>query len=110
MEAKVRVRYGRVGNQPKNTMVTIRKDDTIYFGIARCRLNADVAVKEEGKRLAAFRANIAASGVAGAWTIDNSLFVHKTGVFGQVNIAEVKKLLEYFDNIDKVSARNLHKK
>jgi len=110
MEAKVRVRYGRVGNQPKNTLVTVRKGDTIYFGIARCRLNADTAIKEEGRRLAAFRARIALDNVAGAWTVDNTLFVHKSGVFGQVNISEIKKLLQYFNTIDKVSAQNLHRK
>lgn len=105
-----RVRYGRVGNQPKNTLVTVRQGDTVFFGIARCRLNADTAVKDEGKRLAAFRANIAASNVAGAWDKDGSLFVHKSGVFGQVAVTDIKKLLEYFDNIEEISARNIHRK
>jgi hypothetical protein len=108
MEKKIRVRYGRVNNQPKNTLVTICDGETIYFGISRCRMNEDRVNKEEGKRLALFRAEIAASNVAGAWAKDGTLFVHKTGVFGNVKKDDVRKLLEYFDNIDEFAVENLH--
>jgi hypothetical protein len=109
MESKARVRYSHVVNQLKNTLVTVSNGETIYFGIARCRLNADTATKKEGKRLAEFRATIAAT-VAGVYKVDGSLAIHKSGVFGQVNVVEVIKLLEYFDHIDEVSAHNLHGK
>lgn len=103
-----RVRYGRVDNTrlPKNTLVTIRRDDMIYFGISRCRLDADRFTKEDGKRLAKQRADIAASGVAGAWTIDGSFYVHKSEVFGQVAVEDISKLLDYFQNIDEISYQN----
>lgn len=103
MTTTTRVRYGRNDdNAPKNTLVTVRTGDTIYFGISRCRLPADRPNKEEGKRRAQQRADIAASGVAGAWTIDGSFYLHTSGLFGQVNFDEMPKLLSYFDNVDTV--------
>lgn len=101
--ATTRVRYGRdKNNAPKNTLVTIRTGDTIYFGISRCLLSADRPNKTEGKRRAQMRADIAASGVAGAWTIDGSFYLHTSGLFGQVNFDDIPKLLSYFDNVDSV--------
>ncbi len=106
-----RVRYGRVADThlPKNTLVTIRKDDTVYFGISRCRLSADRFTKEEGKRRAKQRADIAASNVAGAWTIDGSFYVHKSGVFGQVAADDIIKLLTYFRNVDELNRESNRK-
>ncbi len=118
MDNSIRIRYGRVKGQtenaertkegklkktsPKNTMVTMRDGDIIYFGIARCRIEVDTMSKDEGKRIAKFRADLAASHVAGAWKTDGTLAVHRSGVFGQVHKDEVLKLLKYFDNIDQI--------
>jgi len=100
-----RVRYGRIGDTrvPKNTLVTVRKDDTVYFGIARCRVNADKFAKDKGVELAKLRANIAQQNPTGDCKVDGTLSIHRSGVFGQVDVTEIKKLLTYFDNIDTLS-------
>jgi hypothetical protein len=111
MERSMQVRYSRVKNQPKNTLVTKRDGETIFFGIARCRLKADHATKEEGRKLAEFRANIAveASG-AGQFNRDGTFVVHSTGMFGCVGVADILKLLKYFDNLERIKAREEGKK
>jgi hypothetical protein len=46
----IRIRYSRFGDSriPKNTLVTERIGDFVYFGIARCNLKADVCIKVQG--------------------------------------------------------------
>jgi len=101
----IRVRFGRIDDKrtPKNTLITHRKEDTIYFGISRyLPTDPDPFTKEEGKRRAMERLHIALSEVAGAWIIDGSFYLHKSGLFGQVAVGEITKLLSYFDNIDAI--------
>jgi len=104
MENNIRVRYGKVNNQAKNTLVTIRNGDTIYFGISRCRLSADKVSKEEGKKKATIRATVAAQNVAPLALVDGTscLFVHKTGLFGNINFKDILVLLSYFEKIDNI--------
>lgn len=110
MERRMHVRYGRVDNVPKNTLVTLRDGETLFFGIARCRLGADTAMKEEGKRWASFRALRSATGNDTAEEVDGTMQVHPKGMSGSVHITEVKKLLDYFDNIDEIQLRKLNGK
>ena len=80
----------------------IRKNDTIYFGISRCRLLCDRPNKESGKAIAHRRADIAASQVAGSWIIDGGFYLHTSGLFGQVPYDEMLKLLSYFKDVDTI--------
>jgi hypothetical protein len=112
MENRLHVRYGRLGDLPKNTLVTLRDGDTIYFGIARCRLTMDMATKEEGKRWASYRAlqaatdkNLLADKNIGE--MDGTLLVHRDGLLGKVHVESVEKLLNYFDNIDEIQLSKL---
>ena len=115
MENRLHVRYSRFGSVPKNTLVTLRDGDTIYFGIARCRLTMDVAIKEEGKRWASYRALQAATGKEllhneNLGEVSGTMLVHKDGLLGKVNVEEVEKLLNYFDNIEEIQIRRLNAK
>lgn len=101
-----KVRFGRIEDtrEPKNTLVTVRKDDQIYFGISRCRITHDKFNKEEGLKLARLRANVAIADPKGKWTIDDKDFrLHSSGLFGSVNINAVGELLDYFNNIDVIA-------
>lgn len=99
----MKVKYGRVdGNAPKNTLVTIREGDTVFFGIARCNMGCDNPVKEIGKILATERALLAQSGVAKAFEENGEFLIHKSRQFGKVSMEELPKLLEYFDNVDQI--------
>lgn len=110
MSNDIRVRYGRLNNQTKNTLVTIRDGETIYFGIARCRLNADKMIKEKGKELASARAEAARNGHADFITRENTLALHKSNLFGRVEATDVVKLLAYFDNIEDIMLPDYLKK
>lgn len=107
-----RIRFGRVGENrtPKNTLATVRRDGSVYFGISRCLLSVDRPDKNEGKRRAFDRLAVALSNKAGSWVVDGSFYLHKSGLFGQVGLDEVKKLLEYFDNIDEISRKQRGKR
>jgi hypothetical protein len=99
----IRVRFGRVNFAPKNTLITCRKGDTIYFGISRyLHTDPNPLTKKEGKRVAMKRLKVAISEVAGTWVVDGSLYIHRSGLFGQVSVDEVNKLLSYFDDIDTI--------
>ena len=91
---------------PKNTLVTARDNDVIFFGIARCHVPLDTMSKEKGKALALNRLNSAfeASSLErpNMWVVDGSFRIHRGGLFGQVGVEEIKKLLQYFDNLDEI--------
>jgi len=97
-EYKERVRYGRpYSKEPKNTLVTTRDGDTVFFGIARCNRKLDCFHKSIGKYIARQR----------LFCIDEDelspngdLNLHHSGLRGTVGIENVKSLLEYFNNID----------
>jgi len=103
-----RVRYGRdsKGN-PKNTLVTIQSNDTVFFGIARCGPN-DTPTKVDGKKIARSRALSAIKGSDSFNTDIGNLRVHKSGLIGFVRVDKVQSLLEYFDKVD-VECRELAK-
>ena len=85
-----RVRYSRLEDRcPKNTLVTYRNENLVYFGISRCHSKNDRFSKELGKDLAETRAQLAMS-------------IHRSGLRGVAKVDEVKQLLTYFQNIDNI--------
>jgi hypothetical protein len=95
-----RVRYfpGPDSNR-KNTLVTIRDGERIYFGIARCNLDAgDNMKKSHGRMIAKARALRAKVECGSSSTEDFSL--HESGLRGVCAMESVKQLLQYFENID----------
>lgn len=89
---------------PKNTLVTIREGDLVYFGIARCNVNLDIFRKTLGTEIAARRCNLAKdefNDVTG-----EAFTLHRSGLRGVAKVDGIKSLLQYFDNIDKYSLDN----
>lgn len=102
MNTNIKVRFSKKNNSRKNTLVTVREGDTIFFGVARCNVShGEKFDRDEGLKKAAVRANVAMQNVASIdWAVDKSLVIHNSGLFGQVGVSDVKDLLSYFDNID----------
>jgi len=99
------VRYGRVDNRtPKNTLVTVRDGDTVYFGISRCNTDAgDTFKKDTGKMIASRRAALAASESEGyGYMVGTNVQVHDSGLRGRVPRENIVELLRTFGNIDSV--------
>lgn len=95
-EMKYRIRYGRdKKGQPKNTLVTTQVGDLIYFGIARCKTKVDRAKKDLGKQIALGRLDSAFK-----WDTTHKDWKLEGSLYGCINIEDVKKLLEYFKNIE----------
>lgn len=96
------VRYGRnERGQPKNTLVTTRKDDMIYFGIARCNTKAGDAIdRRKGRFIANERMHLglACGGFRNSW---RRMELHDSGLRGCCKVEDIASLLQYFDNIDK---------
>jgi hypothetical protein len=98
--------------EPKNTLLTIRDNDLIHFGIARCNNKlGDRFDKNVGKLIATNRARLAASeaGVGGipgkqikSKDLSENLIVHKSGLRGTVKLENIVTLLRYFQNIDQI--------
>lgn len=104
MEEKVlveRVRYGYVKDELKNTLVTLSDGNKIYFGISRRRSGVDRPDKTMGKEFARRRAGVAMEPASGVWHRDGSFMVHSSGIFGEVAEAEVTKLMDYFNSLNK---------
>ena len=104
MSESLRVRYGRQGRTPKNTLVTFRDDKYVYFGVSRCNFEAgDVFTKSRGKQIATRRAALAAH-EADSYDVlkGTNLQVHESGLRGRVHIENVKELLSVFREIDTV--------
>ena len=92
-----------IRRHPKNTRVTTRKDGIIYFGIARCNVPSDTMSKADGKEIALTRLDWALNATIDELTdVESTLRVHRSGLFGVVDISEVCKLLDYFDDIDDI--------
>jgi hypothetical protein len=101
----VRIRYGRVNEYiPKNTLVTLRDGNTIYFGIARCNTSAgDVFRKNIGKLIAGRRAAIATcESDKYDYLTGTNIQVHNSGLRGKVSSDNVVELLQTFDEIDQL--------
>lgn len=97
------VRYSRVNGtrNPKNTLVTVRVDDLVFFGIARCNRN-DCFTKYLGKEIATSRMELAVT--EGPTRLYVSEFgeveLHESGLRGLVDQDNIPALLDYFYNID----------
>jgi hypothetical protein len=94
------VRYGRVDGAPKNVLYTIRKGETIYFGISRCNTSHDSFRKTNGKLIASERALLAEEEVSENQVSDFAL--HKSGLRGVCSKEKVVEMLKYFDFIDRI--------
>lgn len=99
----IRIRYGRVdGKTPKNTLVTVRDGDTVYFGISRCNTSAgDVFHKELGKYIATRRAALAVNeSDKYGYLVGTNVQMHRSGLRGRVPRENIVDLLNTFGNID----------
>lgn len=100
------VRYGRLEGTrtPKNTLVTLRQGDTVYFGISRCNNKAgDTFKKTMGTQIAESRARLAASEdrTNRLHVTDNGdVNLHESGLRGSVDVANIRALLNYFSEVD----------
>jgi len=92
-----RVRYNRKPDSrlPRDTLVTFRSEDTVYFGISRCNPE-DRFTKEQGKTRARLRADIASQG---KWKVSDDCYLHSSGLMGQVPVDKVVRLLNYFNDL-----------
>jgi hypothetical protein len=105
----IRIRYGRdPGNysRRKNTLATVRKGDLIYFAIAKCNSKLDKFDQTMGKmkayeRLVAILAEHAVLGGTPCGTPLSYFMVTPDGAGGYVTIDNIRKLLQYFEGIDK---------
>lgn len=111
---------------PKNTLVTIRDDDKIYFGISRYDASygypfskdAGTAIAEARakKAMKAFDVPASYEGIFYGDTIvtrwdDAEGGWYKAiqrGLFGCCNVESIKTLLNYFDNINEYMPRNIY--
>jgi len=86
---------GPTKNKRKNCLITIRRGDYIYFGIARCNLKADKYERDKGYNIAMDRALDA---------MDNeprgvSSYVDTHGVYGKYRDKDAKNLIRYFEKM-----------
>lgn len=86
----------------KNTLVTIREDDVVYFGIARCNKKAgDKFTKRQGQVIAKARAIRAKIEKVGGAPL-TGLVLHESNLRGSVPADGIPGLLKYFNTIDEV--------
>jgi hypothetical protein len=93
------IRHGRNKHgQLNSTLVTLREGDTIYFGIAKCKLgnDGDVFSKKEGRERAYDRALIALKSACRNPIVQDGIVMHKSGLLGRCHVEDVKRLLGYF--------------
>lgn len=103
MSEDKRIRYSRLNDRfPKNTLVTFRNDDLVYFGISRCNSKRDHFSKEFGKQLAEQRALLASAEVSMGENETGGMEIHKSGLRGVTKVEDIKRLLTYFQNIDDI--------
>lgn len=105
-----RVRYSRLSKEdrtPKNTLVTVKDGDTVYFGISRCNRKLDTFHKSVGAYIAEQRAQIvsddgAASSDYNSHVIDDNIGfrLHKSGLRGCVALSNIKEVVKYFRVVD----------
>jgi len=107
MSDNLRVRYSRESRKdrtPKNTLVTLRRDETVYFGIARCNRIAGDTFKRQGpsggSTIAQVRLQLALEDNPASLVNRGNVWIHPKGLRGQVNVANVKELIEFFNNVD----------
>lgn len=95
-------RYNADKCNRKNTLVTLREGDVIYFGIARCNATVgDVFKKSHGRMIAKARA-IRAKLEFAVTNEENTFSLHESNLRGFVLKEKIADLLKYFDNIDSI--------
>lgn len=119
-DEKYRVRYGWVYEKGdefkdsysfrhrKNVLVTIQKNDFVFFGIARCKLPQDHFRKVEGRELALARAQNSVNSTNmgkdtdayGALQPRASFYLDSSELMGYCKVKYVKTLLQHFENLD----------
>ena len=101
MAQDIQIRYSRANGEPRNTLVTIRNGDKIFFGVAVCRPNERVN-KELGKKIAIGRAWKAREKFLNNH-VDNWARgqdgINTDGVMGVVHREDIVKLLRSFESI-----------
>jgi hypothetical protein len=105
----VRVRYSRLGKEdrtPKNTLVTVKNGDTVFFGISRCNRKLDTFHKNIGTYIAHQRAQLAHDDSS---QNDYKTYVpesnadfqlHRSGLRGSVSLENVKEVVKFFRIVD----------
>lgn len=90
---------------PKNTLVTIREDNRIFFGIARYNQAYGIAfAKKMGKKIARSRAESVRKTTSGAdCTLPETIVYAKSGMAGTCNVDSIKLVLNYFDRIEELA-------
>lgn len=128
MKNNIKIKYGRINENgesvvgrghPKNTLVTIRDDDRVYFGIARCHLTLDNFKKDTGKHIALGRAELAMeeyknsllTSMSSNGTLElvdeKDTFVAHGFLRGVISAGRIEELLKYFKDIDKLTLNTL---
>ena len=101
---QIRVRYGRPNHEnriPKNTLVTVRQGDVVYFGIARCNKEVgDTFRKTVGTHIATQRADLVRYDDVMKYDLDGEIKLHASGLRGCVSVDNMKDVVAYFRNID----------
>lgn len=100
-----RIRYGRFTKgvrrgQRRSTLVTLQQGDRIFFGLSKCHKGLDRWNREQGLKYARVRAQAAMrafqNGDTGNWSENNGVTIQEDGVLGHCAVADVKNLLNYF--------------
>ena len=92
-----------VRGRPKNTLVTVRVRDRIFFGVARYDSAWGLPfVKKFGRKVAEGRANSFRKAMGGTPLPESleGIVYAESGMAGCCNLESIKLLLNYFDNID----------
>ena len=84
--------------QRASTLVTFRKDDTIFFGISKRNLSEGWN-KGEGIDRASDRLDLMLSGRPKSFKIKDGITVHHSGVFGSCSVDNVENLINYFREV-----------
>jgi hypothetical protein len=93
--------FSDVTQKPKNTMITITRGDVVYFGIARCKEEADQFIKKEGRGRALMRALFAIEEKKSPDLAGRENFLEgEYYLYGWVTTGDVNNLLEVFEHID----------
>jgi len=122
-EHQIKYRFGNTGTfknpkdgARKNTMATVKHDDLLFFGIARCNFRTgDYFDKARGKEIATLRLNhaffdgITEVGVNMA-NNEKTIVFSENGLYGVCHISMVKELVDYFYDIDMEMLRQRNEK
>jgi len=100
----MRIRYDKRDefNCPKNTLVTHRVGDYIYWGISRCNKEAsDRFSKKTGKMIADARASFFLD-IFDPSESEEEFVVGESLMYGRCKKEKIRDLLEHFKNIDRI--------